>query len=120
MAMTNEVVSSVSFETIQNAVDYAKALISEGYPVTINPMLEKSLEYPFEMKVGEYIVCTNSKKGSQFSFTVVGNDENKLDKAVELLRWALPYVETLAENSEMADGMLNLISEANRFLEEAE
>ena len=44
--------------------------------------------------------------------------ENKLDKAVELLKCALPYVEALAENSEMADGMLGLVFEANRFLEE--
>ena len=44
--------------------------------------------------------------------------ENKLNKATELLKCALPYVEALAENSEMPDGMLDLVSEANRFLKE--
>ena len=81
MAMTNEVISSVSFETIQNAMDCAKALISEGYPVAIAPMLEKSFEYPFEMRVGEYIVSTNSKKGSQFKFMVVGSDKDSYERS---------------------------------------
>ena len=81
MAMTNEVISSVSFETIQNAMDCAKALISEGYLVAINPMLEKSIESPFEMRVGEYIVSTNSKKGSQFKFMVVGSDKDSYERS---------------------------------------
>ena len=76
--MTNDVVSSVSFETFSNAMDYAKALILEGYPVAITPMFEKSYSYPFEKRVREYIVYTNSKKDSQFKFTVVESDKDFL------------------------------------------
>jgi hypothetical protein len=80
MAMTNDIISSVSFETIQNAMDYIKALISEGYPVAINPRLETTIYSPFEKKVVGYIVYTNSKKDSQFKFTVVGGDKDSYER----------------------------------------
>lgn len=81
MAMTNEVISSVSFETIQNAMDYAKALISEGYPVAINPILETTIYSHFKKKVVGYTVYTNSKKDSQFKFTVVEGDKDSYERS---------------------------------------
>jgi len=78
MAMND--ISCVSFETIQNAMDYVKALISEGYPVAIAPMLETSSDYPFEKKVKEYIVYTNPKKGTQIKLETVYSEFDSKEK----------------------------------------
>jgi hypothetical protein len=74
---------------------------------------EKDKRYPDDAPFESYCSCYDC-------FQKMVKLENKLDKATELLKCALPYVETLAENSEMPDGMLHLVSEANRFLEKLE
>ena len=74
---------------------------------------ESDKRYPDDTPFESYCSCYDC-------FQKMVELENKLNKATELLKCALPYVETLAENSETPDGMLDLVSEANRFLEAKE